>query len=96
MLHDAIMGAFRSTGRAIEPWLRDNGIPRATARQAAFGQSKGPAGQELLARMIEAAGPDLVRSLYVARLYRHLEEVRRAQSQLEAEHARRPRERRAS
>lgn len=76
ILHDSIMGAFRSTGRSMEGWCRDNGVSRAMARQATFGQSNGLTGRAMLAKMIEDAGEDLVRSLYLARLSKHADDVR--------------------
>ena len=96
ILHDSIMGALRSTGRSMEDWCRDNGVNRSLARQATFGQSNGPAGKALLDQLIEAAGPDLVRALYLARLHKHIEEVRRTQGRMAAEHGTQLRERRAS
>lgn len=75
MLHDAIMGAFRAQGSSFERWLVEEGIPPATARGATYGQSKGPKGKALLARFIAAAGPDVVRTLYIDRLGRHVADV---------------------
>lgn len=77
MLHDAIIGAFRAKGGSFEVWLADLGIPPATARGATYGQSKGPKGRATLARILEAAGPDIVRTLYVDRLERHVADVRK-------------------
>lgn len=87
ILHDSIMGAFRSTGRSMEDWCREHDVKRASARNASFGQSSGPLGKRLLAQMIEDAGPDLVRSLYLARLCKHLDDVRREPSRMAAEMA---------
>lgn len=75
MLYDAIMGAFRSSGRTFEGWVIANGIKQATARSAAFGQAKGPKGRALVARIIEGAGPDVVRAGYLARLNSHVEDM---------------------
>lgn len=76
MLHDAIMGAFKARGGSFEQWLAEQGIPAATARGATYGQSKGPRGRALLGRLLEAAGPEVVWTLYVARLNRHVDDVR--------------------
>ncbi|WP_413874127.1 hypothetical protein [Albidovulum sp.] len=76
MLHDAIMGAFRAQGGSFERWLDEQGIPPATARGATYGQSKGPKGRETLGRILGAAGPNVVRTLYIDRLNRHVAEVR--------------------
>lgn len=72
MLHDAIMGAFRAGGGNFETWLAENGINPATARGATYGQSGGPKGRALLDRIILAAGPEVVRAGYVARLQGHV------------------------
>lgn len=95
ILHDSIMGAFRATGRSMEDWCRENDVKRASARNATFGQSNGPAGKKTLAQLIEDAGPDLVRSLYLARLHKHLDDVRRTPSRMEMEQAAQSRDRRA-
>lgn len=75
MLHDAIMGAFKAQGGSFEAWLAEQGIPPATARGATYGQSKGPKGKALLARILDAAGPEVVRTLYLDRLGRHVADV---------------------
>lgn len=75
ILHDAIMGAFKARGGSFEAWLSENGINPATARGATFGQSKGPKGRALLERIIAAAGPEVVRAAYVARITAHLDEI---------------------
>jgi hypothetical protein len=77
MLHDAVVGAFRAQGRSFEAWLNDHGIPPASARSATFGMSKGPKGKALLNRLIEAAGPDVVKAGYLARLNGHVAETRK-------------------
>ncbi|EGJ20082.1 hypothetical protein RSWS8N_18019 [Cereibacter sphaeroides WS8N] len=76
ILHDAIMGAFRARGGSFEQWLQEQGIPAGTARGATYGQSKGPRGTALLGRILEAAGPEQVWALYVARLNRHVDDVK--------------------
>lgn len=77
MLHDAIIGAFRAQGGSFEVWLSEQGIASATARGATYGQSKGPKGRETLARILEAANPDIVRTLYLERLGRHVADVKK-------------------
>lgn len=77
LLHDAVMGAFRAQGLSFENWLVEQGIPPATARGATFGQSKGPKGKALLARILEKANPEIVRTLYVERLGKHVEDVKK-------------------
>lgn len=75
IMHDAIIGAFRARGGSFERWLVEQGIPSATARGVTYGQSKGAKGREMLARFVEAAGPEVVRTLYLDRLRRHVAEV---------------------
>lgn len=73
MLHEAIVGSFRARGASFEVWIAEQGITPAAARAATFGQSRGPQGRALLDRLIEAAGRDVVRTAYVARLRDHVE-----------------------
>lgn len=68
ILHDAIVGTFRAHGGSFEVWCRVNGITPSTARNATFGQSRGPRGRDLLDRIITAAGRDFVRRAYSARI----------------------------
>jgi hypothetical protein len=77
MLHDAIIGAFRARGGSFDVWLTENGIPPASARSATFGMSKGPKGKALLNRLIDAAGRDVVKAGYLARLNGHVAETRK-------------------
>lgn len=78
MLHEAIVGAFRARGANFEVWITEHGITPASARAATFGQSRGPTGSNLLARLIEAAGPDVVRAAYYRRMREHMDEVEEA------------------
>lgn len=77
ILHDAIVGAFRANNGSFESYLATRGIPSATARGATYGQSRGPKGSALLHDLIEAAGPTVVRMLYVDRLSRHMADIKR-------------------
>ena len=56
ILHDAIVGTFRAHGRSFEGWCHENGTTPSNARNATFGQSRGPKGRELLDRIIDGAG----------------------------------------
>ncbi|MDN5785711.1 hypothetical protein [Pseudorhodobacter sp.] len=76
-LHEAIIGAFRAKGSSFEAWCRDNKVIVTSARQATFGQSRGPNGWDILARMIDAAGVSFVRHVYEKQLLEHADEVRR-------------------
>lgn len=71
ILHEAIVGAFRASGKGFEAWCAENNVAPTSARHATFGQSRGPKGTALLVRIIEAAGPDVVRAAYLARMNAH-------------------------
>jgi hypothetical protein len=68
ILHESIVAAFKLSGRGFEAWCKGNGITPSNARNATFGQSRGPKGRALLAQMIEAAGPDTLRMIYANRI----------------------------
>jgi len=68
ILHDAIMGAFRSSGQSFEQWCKDNDVKPATARTATYGQSGGEKGQALLAQIIDDAGREMVELAYANRM----------------------------
>lgn len=72
ILHEAIVGAFKASGAGFETWCAENGVTPSAARSATFGQSRGPKGRALLARMIAEAGPEVVRAAYLARLRSHV------------------------
>ncbi len=71
MLHDAILGAFRASGGSFERWCTENEVTPTNARNATYGIMKGARGKELLARLIKAAGPEVVQAGYGARLRAH-------------------------
>ena len=77
ILQDVIVGAFKANGSGFETWCRDNGINPSNARQATFGQSRGPAGKALLERMIDAAGRDFVVAAYTNRIVALAEQLKR-------------------
>ena len=79
ILHDAIVGTFRARGGSFSKWCKENGVHPGVARNATFGQSRGPAGQKLLNQIIEAAGPDFLRMAYAKRIAEYAETVREAQ-----------------
>lgn len=72
ILHDAIVGAFRSRGEGFDTWCAVNKVSPSTARNVTYGQSKGPKGRALLERMITEAGPEIVRAAYLARIKSHV------------------------
>jgi len=76
VLHAAILGAFRASGRSFDSWCAENGLRPGAVRLATYGQSRGPKGQALLARVIEAAGPEVVRTAYLERLKSHVSDLK--------------------
>ena len=76
ILHDAIVGAFKARGLSFEAWCAENSVVPSAARNVTFGQSKGPKGRALLARMIHAAGPEVVEAAYLARLRAHVSDLK--------------------
>lgn len=68
ILHEVIVGAFRSAGTSFEAWCKENGVHPSTARTATYGQSGGSQGRALLQRIINAAGEDLVSAGYAKRM----------------------------
>ncbi|KJZ21851.1 hypothetical protein [Tritonibacter mobilis] len=68
ILHEVIVGAFRSAGTSFEVWCKENGVHPSTARTATYGQSGGAQGRALLKRIISAAGEDLVTAGYSKRM----------------------------
>ncbi len=77
ILHDAVVGAFKARGGSFESWCADNGIAPSVARNATYGQSKGPKGRALLARLIEAAGREVVETAYLTRLKSHVVDLKK-------------------
>lgn len=76
ILHDAVVGAFKARGLSFEVWCAENGVGPSSARNATFGQSKGPKGKAMLSRMIAAAGPEVVEAAYIARLKSHVSDLK--------------------
>lgn len=78
ILHEAIIGGFRANGDNFNDWCRRHKITPAVARNATFGQSRGPSGQALLTRLIEGADPEFVERVYNKRLAEHARERAKA------------------
>ena len=76
ILHAAIVGAFKTRGASFESWCAENEVAPNSARSATYGQSKGPIGRAILARLIEAAGPEVVQAAYLARLKSHVSDLK--------------------
>lgn len=68
ILHEVLVGALRANGDRFNGWCHRNGIAPSVMRNATFGQSRGPAGEKLLAQMIDGADKDFIERVYVRRL----------------------------
>lgn len=77
ILHDAVVGTFRAHGGSFERWCKENGVTPSVARNATFGQSRGPAGQAMLKKIIEAAGRDFVIAAYRKRIIEHSQTLKK-------------------
>jgi hypothetical protein len=75
ILHEAIMGAFRSSGSSFEAWCNANNVKTSTARTATYGQSGGKLGSALLDRIISDAGREMVEMAYSKRMSREVERL---------------------
>lgn len=78
MLHDAILGAFRASGRSFESWCQERKMVTSAGRNVTHGTMKGPKARALLDQMISAAGPEVVTVGYLTRLRAHVAEFERA------------------
>ena len=72
ILHDAILGAFRASGRSFESWCKDKGMAPGGGRGVTHGTMKGPKAKALLSQMIADAGPEVIEVGYLTRLRAHL------------------------
>ncbi len=68
ILHEVIVGAFRSRGTSLSDWCRENGFNVTAVRQVTFGQSAGPRSRVVLTKLIEDAGRDVVAAAYRIRM----------------------------
>ena len=80
ILHDAIVGTFKARGYGFENWCRDNGVTPSVARNATFGQSRGPNGRALLDRIIESAGPEFLQLAYSKRIEEYAAAIKKVAS----------------
>lgn len=68
VLHEVIVGVFKSQGTTFDAWCDANKVARGSARAATYGQSGGDGGQALLKRIIEGAGAQVVDVAYRTRM----------------------------
>ena len=76
VLHEVIVGAFRSAGTSFEAWCAENRVHPSTARNATYGQSGGDRGGDLRERIIDAAGRDVVAMSYYKRMVAEAERLK--------------------
>ncbi len=84
ILHEVIVGAFRTGGTSFEAWCKENGVHPSTARTATYGQSGGAQGRALLKKIIGAAGEDLVGAGYAKRMIAEASRLKDAKADAEA------------
>ncbi len=68
ILHEVIAGALRSKGITFQEWCKNNGLSITAARNVTFGQSAGPRSREVLDRLINDAGREVVAVSYRTRI----------------------------
>lgn len=78
ILHEVIVGTFRSSGSSFEAWCRANDVKPSTARTATYGQAGGEVGSAMLNRIIDAAGRELVEMAYSKRVIREAAKLENA------------------
>ena len=77
VLHEIIIGAFRARGTNFDTWCREHGVTPSIARNATFGQSRGPGGTKILEQMIEDAGREFVFDAYRRRMIDHVAQLKK-------------------
>jgi len=75
ILYEVVVGAFKSKGTPFEAWCRQENIRPNSARSALYGGSSGPNGQELLTRLIDGAGRNVVEVAYRSRMEAHVADI---------------------
>lgn len=68
ILHEVIAGALRAKGSTFQEWCKNNGLSITAARNVTFGQSAGPRSRDVLDRLINDAGREVVAVSYRARM----------------------------
>ena len=76
ILHEVLIGAFKSKGTTMHHWCIENGIKPTAARCATYGQSGGKKGSALLERLIDAAGRDVVSTAYRDRIFQEAKHLK--------------------
>ena len=76
ILHDVIIGALRSSGSSLDGWCQANQVRSTTARSVTLGTSTGPKGTEMLNKIIDDAGRDIVTAAYTKRMVMEAEKLK--------------------
>lgn len=78
VLYEVVLGAFKASGTPFEQWCKGNGITGNQARNALKGVytgPTGPTGREVMDRLIEGAGAEVVSVAYRARMEAHVAQL---------------------
>lgn len=67
-LHQAVMGALKGRGIKFEVWCKGAGISSSVARSYTYGLNAGPRSKDMLDKLIDDAGREVVLALYKHRL----------------------------
>lgn len=79
-LYEVVVGTFKAAGTTFSAWCKEAGVNETVARNALKGVSTGTQGQEMVERLIDGAGREVVEVSYRVRMQRHLKAVERATS----------------
>lgn len=75
VLYEVVLGAFKASGTPFEQWCKENEVNGSQARNALKGVYTGPTGQEVLDRLIEGAGAEVVSVAYRIRMEAHVAQL---------------------
>jgi len=79
-LYEVVVGTFKAAGTTFSAWCKEADINETVARNALKGVSTGTQGQEMVERLIDGAGREVVEVSYRVRMQRHLKAVESATS----------------
>ena len=74
-LYEVVVGTFKAAGTTFSAWCKEVGVNETVARNALKGVSTGTQGQDMVERLINGAGREVVEVSYRVRMQRHLEVV---------------------
>lgn len=76
ILHQVIDGCLRANGSSFARWCNENDVAHGAGRNATYGISSGPRGQEIVEAMIASAGRAEVIAAYSRRMQLEAEKLR--------------------